>query len=77
MRLVRLVVAGILLGAVAGFVAALLRPRSVHRSPSADAPAADPPPLPERGDSTVDAALAAHVGAAPSLDVAEAVEVRG
>jgi hypothetical protein len=31
MRLVRLVAAGLLLGAVAGFVAALLRPRTVHR----------------------------------------------
>ena len=37
MRLVRLVVAGIVLGAVAGFAAALLRPRTVHRSPVAEA----------------------------------------
>jgi hypothetical protein len=31
MRLVRLVAAGLLLGAVGGFLAALLRPRTVHR----------------------------------------------
>ena len=48
MRLVRLVVAGIVLGAVGGFVAALLRPRTVHRNLVADASGADPAPLPER-----------------------------
>ena len=56
MRLVRLVVAGIVLGAVGGFVAALLRPRTVHRNLVADsfdrasdqAAEADPAPLPER-----------------------------
>ena len=49
MRLVRLVVAGIVLGAVGGFVAALLRPRTVHRNLVADA-AYDPAPLPESVD---------------------------
>jgi len=48
MRLVRLVVAGIVLGAVGGFVAALLRPRTVHRNLVADAAAPDPAPLPEQ-----------------------------
>ena len=48
MRLVRLVVAGIVLGAVGGFVAALLRPRTVHRNLVADAAAPDPVPLPEQ-----------------------------
>ena len=37
MRLVRLVLAGIAVGAVGGFVAALLRPRSVHRTTLAEA----------------------------------------
>ena len=32
MRLVRLVVAGVVLGAIGGYAAALLRPRTVHRS---------------------------------------------
>ena len=54
MRLVRLVVAGIVLGAVGGYVAALLRPRSVHRNLVADSfdreGALDPAPLPERAD---------------------------
>jgi hypothetical protein len=54
MRLVRLVVAGIVLGAVGGYVAALLRPRTVHRNLVAsnfDQQAAfDPAPLPERAD---------------------------
>ena len=54
MRLVRLVVAGIVLGAVGGYVAALLRPRTVHRNlvgDSFDGEAAfDPAPLPERID---------------------------
>jgi hypothetical protein len=53
MRLVRLVVAGIVLGAVGGYVAALLRPRTVHRNLVADAldrGLLDPAPLPERAD---------------------------
>jgi len=54
MRLVRLVVAGIVLGAVGGYVAELLRPRTVHRNPVAgffDHEAAlDPAPLPEHAD---------------------------
>jgi hypothetical protein len=54
MRLVRLVVAGIVLGAVGGYVAALLRPRTVHRNLVADSfdPKAgfDPAPLPEQAD---------------------------
>ena len=48
MRLVRLVVAGIVLGAVGGYLAALLRPRTVHRNLVADAAASDPAPLPEQ-----------------------------
>jgi hypothetical protein len=52
MRLVRLVVAGIVLGAVGGYVAELLRPRTVHRNLVADSLAGqeglDPAPLPER-----------------------------
>jgi hypothetical protein len=52
MRLVRLVVAGIVLGAVGGYVAALLRPRTVHRNLVADSfdreGTLDPAPLPER-----------------------------
>jgi hypothetical protein len=52
MRLVRLVVAGIVLGAVGGYVAELLRPRSVHRNLVADSfdrqSGLDPAPLPER-----------------------------
>jgi hypothetical protein len=48
MRLVRLVVAGIVLGAVGGYVAALLRPRTVHRNLVADSAAYDPAPLPEQ-----------------------------
>jgi hypothetical protein len=54
MRLVRLVLAGIVLGAVGGYVAALLRPRTVHRNLVADAfggeGGLDPAPLPERAD---------------------------
>ena len=55
MRLVRLVVAGIVLGAVGGFLAALLRPRTVHRNLVADGSGAhgfgaDPAPLPEQVD---------------------------
>jgi hypothetical protein len=52
MRLVRLVVAGIVLGAVGGYVAALLRPRTVHRNLVPDGfdqeGRLDPAPLPER-----------------------------
>jgi hypothetical protein len=54
MRLVRLVVAGVAVGAVGGYVGALLRPRTVHRNPAADLPMEgllDPVPLPERDDS--------------------------
>jgi len=50
MRLVRLVVAGIVLGAVGGYAAALLRPRTVHRSAAAEFPGLDFPPLPERDE---------------------------
>jgi hypothetical protein len=46
MRLVRLVIAGIVLGAVGGYLAALLRPRTVHRNLVADT-SFDPAPLPE------------------------------
>jgi len=52
MRLVRLVVAGVVLGAVGGFVVALLRPRAVHRNPAGDLGARDQVPLPERDDVT-------------------------
>ena len=55
MRLVRLVVAGMALGAVAGFAAALLRPRSVHSSPGARITTADPVPLPERDGEPIPA----------------------
>ena len=49
MRLVRLVVAGIVLGAVGGYLAALLRPRTVHRNLVTDSfGGLDPAPLPER-----------------------------
>jgi len=61
MRLVRLVVAAIALGAVAGFAAALLRPRSVHRSPATGSPAANPAPLPERDDDAGSLAAAVEV----------------
>jgi hypothetical protein len=51
MRLVRLVVAGIVLGAVGGYLAELLRPRTVHRNLVADSADRgiwrDPAPLPE------------------------------
>ena len=51
MRLVRLVVAGIVLGAVGGYLAALLRPRTVHRNLVADSAGRevgrDPGTLPE------------------------------
>jgi hypothetical protein len=52
MRLVRSVVAGVVLGAIGGYAAALLRPRAAHRSPGVDALGADLPPLPERYDAT-------------------------
>jgi len=45
-------VAGVLVGAIGGFVAALFRPRSVHRQP-AKLSGFDMPPLPER-DATTD-----------------------
>ena len=50
MRLVRLGVAGIVLGAVGGYVGALLFPRTVHRSIVADAASPDPATLPEHLD---------------------------
>jgi hypothetical protein len=50
MRLVRSVVAGVVLGAIGGYAAALLRPRTAHRSPGADVFGPDAPPLPERYD---------------------------
>jgi len=66
MRLVRLMLGGIVLGAIGGFVIALLRPRGVHRNLAADLAAMDPAPLPERmGDP-----------AFPELDAPETVEVR-
>ena len=63
MRLVRLVVAGIVLGAVGGYLAALLRPRTVHRNLVADA-AFDPAPLPE------------HVEGEPLTELSSPVEAR-
>jgi hypothetical protein len=66
MRLVRLALGGIVVGAVGGYVAALLRPRSVHRNLAADLAAMDPMPLPER--------TADH--ASPELEVPDAVQVR-
>lgn len=62
MRLVRLVVAGVVLGAVGGYVAALLRPRTVHRNPAAEPIAPGAAPLPER---------------AASIDLEAPAEVRG
>ena len=61
MRLVRLVVAGIVLGAVGGFAAALLRPRTVHRAPDTSWLAAGAPPLPEREDDPVPVAVTGAV----------------
>jgi hypothetical protein len=61
MRLVRLVVAGVAVGAVGGYVGALLRPRAVHRNLAADGlmeGMLDPVPLPERGDEPVSPELA-------------------
>jgi hypothetical protein len=58
MRLVRLVVAGIVLGAVGGFVGALLRPRTAHRAPGNDWLASGAAPLPERGDDAVPVGVA-------------------
>jgi hypothetical protein len=57
MRLVRSVVAGIVLGVLAGYAAALLRPRTVHRAPTADVPGLDVPPLPERHEAAVPAEI--------------------
>jgi hypothetical protein len=66
MRLVRLVLGGIVLGAIGGYAAALLRPRTVHRNLVADLAGMDTAPLPERsGDPAV-----------PDLEVADTVEVR-
>jgi hypothetical protein len=66
MRLVRLALGGIVLGAVGGYVAALLRPRRVHRNLAAELAAMDPVPLPERtGDQ-----------ASPELEVPVVVQVR-
>ena len=62
MRLVRLVVAGIVFGAVGGYAAALLRPRTVHRNPGAEFAALDLGPLPEQQGVTK----------LPELDAAEA-----
>jgi hypothetical protein len=62
MRLVRLVVAGVAVGAVGGYVGALLRPRTVHRNPAADLGVLDarldPVPLPERPDDAASPELA-------------------
>ena len=53
MRLVRLVAAGLVLGAFAGFLGALLRPRSLHRPPAphdvGEPPAGAPPGDPVAG----------------------------
>ena len=54
MRLVRSVAAGIVLGAIGGYAAALLRPRSVHRHPAGYPSGLLAPPLPERGDVTIE-----------------------
>jgi hypothetical protein len=69
MRLVRSVVAGIVLGAIGGYAAALLRPRPVHRSAGAEMRGFDFPPLPERYDP-------AHVAELDATRIA-AAEVRG
>jgi hypothetical protein len=69
MRLVRSVVAGVVLGAVGGYMAALLRPRTVYRGAGAGIPGLDFPPLPERYDE----AYAAELDAARI----DAAEVRG
>jgi hypothetical protein len=50
MRLVRLVVAGVAVGAVGGYVGALVRPRTVYRNPAADLDALDPAPASGRRD---------------------------
>ena len=60
MRLVRLVAAGIVLGAVGGYAAALLRPRTVHRNPAAEFAGLDLGPLPEQ-----------DVAELPELDAAQ------
>jgi hypothetical protein len=69
MRLVRSVVAGVVLGAIGGYAAALLRPRRVYRSAGAGIPGFDLPPLPERYDEAAPADLDAA-----GIDTAE---VRG
>jgi hypothetical protein len=58
MRLVKLVVAGVAVGAVGGYVGALLRPRTVHRNPAADLGFLDPAPLPEHPEGGVSPELA-------------------
>jgi hypothetical protein len=61
MRLVKLVVAGVAVGAVGGYVGALLRPRTVHRNPAADGSIEgflDPAPLPEQPEGGVASELA-------------------
>lgn len=57
MRLVRLIVAGLVLGAVTGFVGALVRPRHVHPSGVVHEPCVLPDPL------------MAHVPAVGPIDV--------
>jgi hypothetical protein len=64
MRLVRSVAAGVVLGAVGGYAAALLRPRPVYRSAGAGIPELDLPPLPERYDAGETADLDAGIDAA-------------
>ena len=72
MRLVRLVAAGLVLGAFAGFLGALLRPRSLHRPPTPrdpGEPAAAAAPQVDlttgaAGPAVVDLLAAAHVDAA-------------
>ena len=54
MRLVRSVAAGIVLGAIGGYAAALLRPRTVHRRPVTEVPRFEAPPLAEQSDVTVE-----------------------
>lgn len=67
MRLVRLVAAGLVLGAFAGFLGALLRPRSLHRPPAPhDVGAADAPGDPVTravGPTMVDLRAAVHLDA--------------
>lgn len=72
MRLVRLVAAGLVLGAFVGFLGALLRPRSLHRPPNphdaADSAAAAGPATVDvtvggSGAATADLQVAAHLDA--------------